>query len=80
VTMTDESEDITRKIREAAGDDGALGGSTDSDGGAILTLDSEDSHASSSVNDSSRSASREGDSDSSDSEGESEGESGGEDS
>lgn len=32
-------EDITRKIREAAGDDGALGGSTDSDGGAILTLD-----------------------------------------
>lgn len=37
--MTDESEDKTEEIREAAGDDGALGGSTDGDGGAILTLD-----------------------------------------
>lgn len=37
--MTDESEDKTEEVREAVGDDGALGGSTDGDGGAILTLD-----------------------------------------
>jgi len=77
--MTDESKDKTDEIREAAGDDGALGGSTDSDGGAILTLDAEsaDSGANSSGDESDT---LDGDSDSSDSEGESTDESVGEDS
>lgn len=36
---TDESDDKTDEIREAVGEDGALGGTTDGDDGAVLTLD-----------------------------------------
>lgn len=39
MTMTDENNDKTEKIREEIGDGDAVGGSIDSDGGAVLTLD-----------------------------------------
>lgn len=40
--MTDEGEDKTDEIRDAVGESGTLGGTTDGDSGAILTLDGED--------------------------------------
>jgi hypothetical protein len=37
--MTDDDNDKTEEVREQLGEDGAVGGETDSDSGAVLTLD-----------------------------------------
>jgi hypothetical protein len=39
--MTDDDNDKTEEVREQLGEDGAVGGETDSDSGAVLTLDAE---------------------------------------
>jgi len=38
--MTDDNDDKTDEVREKLADDDTVGGSTDSDSGAVLTLDS----------------------------------------
>jgi len=43
--MSDDDNDKTEQVREQLGEDGAVGGETDSDSGAVLTLDGADTEA-----------------------------------